>query len=340
MNAPTELAACGVDVSVVCPVGPAAGDLEAVHRRFRQVLARCARRSEFIYVVDGRSTGAAPVLQRLHEEIFPVRVFRMARGFGESAALQYGFAQARGRYVLTIPDRLQIDPEAVTTVLSRLDAGAEVVVTRREPRQDVWLNRLQNRAFHALVRMLVRQEFHDLTCGLRGLTLEAARKLDLYGDQHRFIPVLAMQAGFDVVEVPGPQLFQDRALRLRRPGAYARRLLDVLNIYFLVRFTRKPLRFFGLIGLSFISVGFLISAYLAVQRLLGHSALAGRPLLLLGVLLMLLGVQLTSIGLLGEIIIFLSSRRAAPEVREIELAGGAEPLGTEVDPVLQQDRLG
>jgi glycosyltransferase involved in cell wall biosynthesis len=319
------------DVSVVCAVGPAPGDLRAVHRRFRQELAGCGQRAEFIYVVDARATDAVPLLSGLHEELFPVRVFRMARGFGESAALQHGFAQASGRFVVTIPDRLQIEPATLPALLGRLEAGAEVVVTRREPRQDAWLNRLQNRLFHTLVRRLVRQEFHDLSCGLRGFTLEAARRLDLYGDQHRFIPVLARQAGFEVEELPGAQLPEDRSLRLRRPGAYARRLLDVLNIYFLVRFTRKPLRFFGLIGLSFFSVGFLLSAYLALQRLLGHSALAGRPLLLLGVLLMLLGVQLTSIGLLGEIIIFLSSRRAAPEVREIPAA--------QVDPVLRQDRL-
>jgi hypothetical protein len=243
----------------------------------------------------------------------------MARGFGEAAALTFGFARARGRFVLTIPDRLQIDPAVVLAILDRLDHGDEVVVTRREPRCDAWLNRVQNRVFHTLVRRLVRQDLHDVTCGVRGLTREAASRLELYGDQHRFLPVIATQAGFEVVELAGAQLPEDRALRVRGAGAYARRLLDLLNIYFLVRFTRKPLRFFGFIGLVLFSAGAALSLYLAVQRLFGESALAGRPLLLLGVLLIVLGVQLTSIGLIGEIIIFLSSRRATPEVREISV---------------------
>jgi hypothetical protein len=148
------------------------------------------------------------------------------------------------------------------------------------------------------------------------MTLEAARKLDVYGDQHRFIPVIAVRCGYHVVEVPGAQHAENRKLRIAGPGIYLRRLLDVLNIYFLTRFTRKPLRFFGLVGSSIGLVGFAICAYLATAKLLGMTALSGRPLLLLGVLLLVLGVQITSIGLLGEIIIFLSARREQPEVAE------------------------
>lgn len=306
-----------VEISVVCAVGRHALDLGRNHREFADVLERIARRAEFLYVVDGMREGATDELRAIEDHRFPVRIFRMARGFGEATALQLGFERARGRFVLTVPDRPQIDPTILVGLLARLDQGEEAVVTRRWPRRDAWPNRLQSRVFHWLVARAVRQSFHDLTCGVRGFTRDAAIKLDLYGDQHRFIPVIAVRNGFRVIELPGGQHPRNLSLRLRQPGVYARRIIDVLNIFFLARFTRKPLRFFGLVGLLVGAAGFAISAYLAVERLSGSSALANRPLLLLGVLLIVLGVQVTAIGLLGEIIIFFATKRDHPQVREL-----------------------
>jgi dolichol-phosphate mannosyltransferase len=307
-----------IDISVVCAPEEAAGDLAVVHAEFREQLLGTGRRVEFLYVLNGPNCNAAEEsLSRIEEDRFEVNVLRMARGFDEAAALQHAFDQARGRYVLTIPDRMQIDPSVVPEILSRLESGADVVVTRREPRRDPWLNRLQAKVFHFLARRVYGQRFEDMTCGLRGLTVEAARKLEMYGDLHRFIPVLAASKGFHVVEIPGAQRDEDTGLRLFHPGIYARRLLDLLHLYFLTRFTRKPLRFFGLIGMALGSMGFLISAALALGKIFAGASLADRPLLILGVLLIVLGVQITSIGLLGEIIIFLAPRRDAPDVDEV-----------------------
>lgn len=309
-----------IDVSVVCPVGAYTAELAAVHESFAAELARTSYRAEFIYVLDGPWTGAERELAGLSEARFPVRVFRMARGFGEATAMQYGFERSQGRWILTIPDRPQIDPAVLRSVLERLAAGRQVVVTRRDPRRDALFNRLQSRVFHGLVRRVSGHRFGDLSCGVRGLTRDAALKLDLYGDQHRFIPILALRGGYTVEEIAAPQHPANRALRLRGPGVYVRRLLDVLNIYFLYRFTRKPLRFFGLIGSAIGGIGAVVCAVLAAQRLFAAKALADRPMLLLGVLLIVLGVQITSIGLLGEIIIFLSSRRDQPEAEEVRPA--------------------
>jgi glycosyltransferase involved in cell wall biosynthesis len=318
MSERTEPASTGdIEISVVCAPERWAGDLAAVHREFREQLLRTGRRAEFLYVLNGPRQSAEESLSRLEEDHFEVRVLRLARGFDEAAALQHAFDRARGRYVLTIPDRFQIDPAVIVEVLAGLDNGDEVVVTRREPRRDALFNRLQSKIFHAFVRRIYGQRFHDLTCDLRGLTLEAARKLQLYGDLHRFIPVLAASKGFRVAEIPGEQRPEDRKLRLFGPGVYARRLLDILHLYFLTRFTRKPLRFFGLIGMVFGIIGVAISAALAYGKLFLGTGLADRPLLILGVLLIVLGVQITSIGLLGEIIIFLSPRRDAPEIIEV-----------------------
>jgi glycosyltransferase involved in cell wall biosynthesis len=306
-----------VEISLVCPVGPAFADLAESHREFADVIASTGRTAEFIYVVDGPREEAVSQLGAIQDDRFRVRILRMARGFGEATAMQIGFQNSRGKLVLTIPDRPQIEARTVLEVLAMLDAGHEVVVTRRWPRIDPFLNRIQARIFHRLVGSAVQQRHHDLTCGLRGFSRKAAFRLDLYGDHHRFIPVIASRQGYDVLEIEGAQHEKNQGLRLQTPGVYARRLLDILNILFLARFTRKPLRFFGLIGLVGGLVGLGITGYLGVQRLLGLSPLANRPLLLLGVLLIVLGVQITAIGLLGEIIIFFASKRDIPEVEEL-----------------------
>lgn len=306
-----------VEISLVCPVGRAMAHLAETHREYAEVIAGTGRTAEFIYVVGAPGEKAIDELTRVQDGRFRVRLFRMARGFGEATAMQIGFQRAEGRYVLTVPDRPQIEAKVLLDVLALLDQGHEVVVTRRWPRTDAWLNRLQARVFHSLVHWAVKQRFHDLTCGVRGFSRSAALKLDLYGDHHRFIPVIAARQGYRVREIDGAQHPKNQALRLQAPGVYARRMLDILNILFLARFTRKPLRFFGLLGLIGGLIGFALTGYLAVQRLLGFSPLADRPLLLLGVLLIVLGVQVTAIGLLGEIIIFFSSKRETPEVGEI-----------------------
>ena len=150
--------------------------------------------------------------------------------------------------------------------------------------------------------------YHDISCGLRVMRRQVAQELPLYGDFHRFIPLLAYQRGFTVEEVVVQQSQHDAPPRIYAPGVYLRRLLDVLTLFFLFKFAKKPLRFFGLVGSTLLGMGGCITGYMGVYRLLGFGPIADRPLLLFGVLLMVLGVQLFSIGLLGEIIIFTHAR--------------------------------
>jgi dolichol-phosphate mannosyltransferase len=307
-----------VDLSLVCAPSRYAGDLVAIHNEFHAEVVRTGRSAEFLYVLNGSQPRVEEQLRRLSEPTFPIRVIRMPRGYDEAAGLQYAFEQARGQYVITVPDRFQIDPSLLPALIGELDGGADVVLTRREPRTDALFNRIQSALFHLLIRGAYDQKFRDLSCGMRGLTSEAARKLDLYGDLHRFIPILAARKGFRIRELPGRQRREDHNARLFSPGVYARRLLDVLHLFFLTRFTSKPLRFFGMIGLVIGSIGAVICAVLGFNRVFGDASIADRPLLLLGVLMLLLGVQIISTGLIGEIIIFFSADRDRPEVEEIE----------------------
>ncbi len=296
-------------VSVVVPVTEQRDDLADLYRAHAEVLSRTGRSFEFLFVLDGGYEESARKLKKMQALGEPIRVLSLPRSFGEATALAVGFKQARGDILLTLSAHFQVVPEGLQEVLGRLDEGQDLVVTRRYPRTDSWINRLQDYSFNSLTRWLTGVQFHDIGCRLKGMRRRVAREIDLYGDLHRFLPLLAYQRGFRVAEVSVLQHPSDSWARVFGPGVYLRRLLDILTVFFLFKFTRKPLRFFGLIGAALFGAGSFISLMLAAQRILGSTALADRPLLILGVLLMVLGVQIGSIGLLGEIITFTHARK-------------------------------
>ena len=169
-------------------------------------------------------------------------------------------------------------------------------------------DRMRRAAFHGLVNFVTGSQFRDLGCGARAMRRQVVEELDLYGDQHRFIAILAGRLGFRICEVDVRQSAHDRLARVYRPREYARHALDVFSIFFLVRFTKKPLRFFGMLGAATFGIGSLVIIWLAAQRLFLGEQLADRPALLLGALLVVLGMQIFALGLLGELIIFTHAR--------------------------------
>jgi len=299
----------GIGVSIVIPVTERCDNLSEIFHVHLDVLNRRDVTSEFIFVIDGGFEREADMVQTLAQNEDTVRLIQLSRPFGEATALGVGFEQAEGDVVVSLPSYFQTIPEGVDALLAALNEGYDVAVARRWPRHDSWINQCQNLGFHFVVRRLTGVTFHDLGCGLKAMKKGVARELQLYGDLHRFLPLLAYQRGFRVWEVNVPQHQADQTTRLYRPGVYLRRLLDILTIMFLFKFTKKPLRFFGLIGSGLFATGFGVSLYLAFERVLGVAGLADRPLLILGVLLMVLGVQTGSIGLLGEIMIFTHARK-------------------------------
>ena len=305
------------DVSVVIPVVERHGDLAQLHSELAAELERLDLTAEFLFVVDGQLRAVVPALRELpatpSQEVV---VILLGGPFGESAALTTGFAKARAEIVVTAASYFQVEPTGLGPALRTLEAGSDLVVARRDPRVDSAFNRLQSRLFQALVRRLTGTPFHDVSCGFRAMRRRVARELNLYGGLHRFIPVLALHGGFTVREIPVPQRQENRATRYHGTGAYLGRLLDVLNVFFLTKFTRTPLRFFGPLGAGLFALGFVIDLIVAMEKLLFATGLADRALLLLGVLLMVLGVQTLSLGLVGEIIIFTHARN----VREYRVA--------------------
>lgn len=314
---PTKTAALddGELISVIVPVVERAEDIVAVYRAFARELDQRRQEYEFLFVFDGRFT-PPPELVTISRETERVRILQFARQFGETAALRLGIEKSQGSLILTLPAYFQVQPEGVRLLLDALAQGADMVVANRSPRLDSWLNRVQSRAFHSIVAGVSLQRFHDMACGVRVMRRPVAEALPLYGDLHRFIPALALREGYRVDEVPVAQHPKDAQLRLYRPGIYFRRLLDIGAFFFLAKFTEKPLRFFGLVGSTFLAAGAVLSLVLLIQRVEGQ-AIANRPVLLLAVLLIALGVQLIGLGLVGEIIVHLRApHRRAYRVRE------------------------
>lgn len=303
-------------ISVIVPVVERPDDLELIHQAFAAELDARGEQHEFLFVFDGSFT-PPPGIVALSRERDNVRVLRFARTFGETAALRLGIERSRGDLMLTLPAYFQVKPEGIGAMLAALDAGSDIVVASRSPRLDSRLNRIQSAAFHWMLSGVTERRFHDIACGVRLMRRPVAETLPLYGDLHRFIPALALREGYLVDEVPIPQHPLDaRRPRVYGPGVYLRRLLDVAAFFFLAKFTEKPLRFFGLVGSLFFAAGAVTSGVLLVARL-GGQGIANRPLLLLAVLLLALGVQLMGLGLVGEIIVHLRApHRRAYRVRE------------------------
>lgn len=290
-------------LSAIVPVTERLHDVESLYWAYKAGIEAVGLAYEFIYVLDGDFSEALSTLQGLRQKGEPIEIIALAKWFGEATALTIGFAHAAGDIFVTLPAYPQIVPDEI----SRLVAGLkdyDMVIARRFPRRDSILNVIQSKVFHFLLNTMIAVPFHDLGCSVRALKRRVAEELNIYGDQHRFLPLLAAQQGFKVLELDAAQAKEDTFKRVYSPGVYIRRMLDILTIAFIVKFTRKPLRFFGLIGSFTLALGTLGAVYLAIERLYFGGALADRPALVLAVLMMVMGFQMIAVGLIGELIIF------------------------------------
>jgi glycosyltransferase involved in cell wall biosynthesis len=305
-------------ISVVVPVGEGHDDLRELSSRYLKELSATGLSCECIFVLKADDYEALQAFKKLKAEDARVKGIMMHRWQGEASALAAGFDKAEGAVILTLPAFFQVEPCEVPRVLKKLlEDGPDVVIAWRHPRTDSLLNRALSWVFHQLIRKLTQTTYHDITCGLRAMRRQVAEEVHLYGDLHRFFPLLAYQRGFKVVELPVRQCHHDGRRRPYGPGMYLRRLLDILTVFFLFKFTKQPLRFFGLVGSQLFIAGAMVVGYLGLYRLLEFGGIAGRPLLILGALLMMLGAQLFSIGLLGELLIFTHSHVLDYQVDEI-----------------------
>jgi glycosyltransferase involved in cell wall biosynthesis len=296
-----------VELSVIVPVGSRQADPATLHAEYKAGLDTLGQRYELIFVLDGPREKFAAGLRTLLDNGQRFTVISLSRSFGEATALMAGFEHASGQTIVTLPAYHQIEAAEVAKLVAGLDS-ADVVIGRRWPRVGGPFERMRRAAFHGLLGWVTRLKFHDLGCGARAMDRRVLEEIQLYGDQHRFLAVLADRQGFRVREVDVQQSPKDRFTGVYEPREYTRGLLDIFTVFFLVRFTKKPLRFFGMVGVTTFAVGALAVTWLVVERLFFGQALAERPALLLASLLVVLGLQLFALGLLGELLIFTHAR--------------------------------
>jgi glycosyltransferase involved in cell wall biosynthesis len=288
-------------ISVVVPVYNEERSVALLLDELRSTLDGLGADWEALFVDDGSTDGTFAALTRLHAENGNVRVVRLRRNFGKAAALAAGFAQVRGDVVVTIDGDLQDDPAEIPRLLAKLDEGFDLVSGWKTRRRDPWTRRLLSRIFNGVVGRISGIRLHDMNCGFKAYRVEVVRGLPLYGELHRFLPVLAHYRGYRIAELPVNH--RPRAHGRSRYGLerYLRGFLDLLTVSFMGRYRHRPLHLFGGLGLLLGVAGIAVLVYLTVVKIGGH-AIGQRPLLTLGVLLVVVGLQFFSLGLISEMI--------------------------------------
>jgi dolichol-phosphate mannosyltransferase len=304
-------------ISVVVPVHDEERTVALLYDELRSALEPLGTPWEAIFVDDGSADGTFGALTRLHSAAENVRVVRLRRNFGKAAALVAGFDQARGDVVVTIDGDLQDDPAEIPRLLAKLDEGFDLVSGWKTRRRDRLSRRLLSRLFNAVTSRFSGLRLHDMNCGLKAYRAEVVHGLRLYGELHRFIPVLAHYRGFRIAELPVNHRPREHGRSRYGIERYVRGFLDLLTISFIGRYRHRPLHLFGGVGLVLMTTGIGILVYLTVDKVLGH-AIGGRPLLTLGVLLVVVGMQFFSLGLISEMITSHHEERA-PERERSEL---------------------
>jgi glycosyltransferase involved in cell wall biosynthesis len=295
-------------VSIVVPLYNEEATIATLYVQVSDALA--GSRWEIVYVDDGSTDGSHKELVRLHDRFENVRVVRMRRNFGKAVALSAGFDAAQGDVVVTIDADLQDDPAEIPQLLAKLDEGYDLVSGWKCTRQDPFARRLFSRIYNGTTAIVTGVRLHDMNCGLKAYRVEVLQNVRLYGDLHRFVPVLAHHLGFRTAEIPvnhRPRVHGRSRYGFER---YARGFFDLLTVAYLGRYRFRPLHFFGGIGMALGAVGSVILLYLTALKI-GGEAIGGRPLLMLGVLLLVVGVQFFSLGLVGELLTSQHEERAA-----------------------------
>ena len=290
------------ELSIVIPVYNEEKNLTPLHAQLKSITETLTERCEVIFVDDGSNDDSFSILEKLHRQDSHVKVIQFRKNFGKAAALSAGFAQARGKIIITMDADLQDDPREIPNFIHKLEESYDLVCGWRSKRQDPFSKILPSRVFNYLTSTLTGVKVHDFNCGFKCYRKEVVKNLSLYGELHRYVPALAHWQGFKITEIKVKH--HPRAHGKSKYGASRlfSGLTDLLTVMFMTKYMKKPLHLFGGVGFLLFLAGFMINVYLAILWFLGQG-IGNRPLLLLGVLLMLVGFQIVSTGLIGEMIV-------------------------------------
>ena len=291
------------DVSVVVPLYNEADNVDDLHKQLTESLEKLGRPYEVLLVDDGSSDGTLERLIAVETRDTRVRVLRLRRNFGQTAAFSAGFDHARGRIVITSDGDLQNDPADIPRLVAKVEEGFDIVCGWRRERRDPLSKRVPSWFANRIISWATGVHLHDYGCSLKAIRSEVVKNLRLYGEMHRFIPAVASWMGVTLAEVPVNHRPRKRGRSKYGLGRTARVLLDLFTVKFFLAYGTRPAHLFGLLGLASWGIGFSILAYLSYIKLFEDAAIGGRPLALLGALLFLTGVILVCFGLIGELLV-------------------------------------
>ncbi|MFQ5916916.1 MAG: glycosyltransferase family 2 protein [Candidatus Binatia bacterium] len=292
-----------MNLSVVVPVYNEEENLEPLTREVISAVQPLGEDYELIMVDDGSTDRTFHKLSDIHREDPRIKILRLSRNFGQTAALAAGISYAKGDVIVFMDGDGQNDPKDIPVLLNKIREGFDLVTGWRHDRQDpFWSRRLPSQIANGLISGMTRVRLHDYGCTLKAIRRDLAKEIKLYGEMHRFIPAIAFERGAQIAEIK----VNHRNRRWGRSkygiARTVRVILDLLTVKFMLSYSTRPLHIFGLIGLVSGGVGFLIALYLTVQKIFYGADIGGRPLLLLGVLLILIAFQFITMGLLGEML--------------------------------------
>jgi glycosyltransferase involved in cell wall biosynthesis len=295
------------DISVVIPLYNEAESIPELHRQLTAVLSGMNREYELLWIDDGSRDESLAVLRGLAEQDRHIRVISFRRNFGKSAGLATGFRAACGDIIITMDADLQDDPAEIPNLIAKLDEGYDLVSGWKKKRYDPISKTLPSKLFNFVTSKLSGIRLHDFNCGLKAYRNEVVKDLPVYGELHRFLPVLAFKQGYRIAEIPVHHRRREFGKTKFGASRFLNGFLDLLTVLYISDYNRAPLHLFGSLGLFCAFVGLAVNVYLTIGWLSGVW-IGNRPLLFLGVLLMVVGIQFFSFGLIAEKMVNMSER--------------------------------
>jgi len=293
-----------LDISIVVPVYNEEENITALYQELADVLKALSQTSEMIFVDDGSSDRSLNLLEEIQAADPSVIVISLRRNFGQTAAMSAGFDHAHGDIIITMDGDMQNDPHDIPKLIDKLNQGYDVVTGWRYQRKDPFLSRrLPSKIANKIISWITGVNLHDYGCTLKAFKREVTRNIRLYGEMHRFIPAIASGMGISFTEIKvnhRPRRFGTSKYGISRT---IRVILDLMTVKFMLSYATRPLHIFGVLGFVASSLGFLMALVMTIQRQFYGMPLADRPLLLLAVLLMFIGIQFITIGLLAELVV-------------------------------------
>lgn len=292
-----------IDISVVIPLLNESESLNELSQKLSDNLNLITDSWEVLFIDDGSTDNSFEIIKKINEDNSRFKCIRFRRNCGKSAALAIGFERAEGEYIITMDADLQDDPNEIKNLIHKLDEGYDLVSGWKKVRHDPFGKTFPSKIFNLMCSFATGIRLHDFNCGLKGYKKDAAKSLNVYGEMHRFLPALSYHDGFKVTEIPVQHFARKYGHSKFGAERMIKGFLDLITVTFLTRFLKRPMHFFGLLGIILLFLGLGIEIYLVVEWVLGNTFLSNRPLTLFGIALIIVGVQSISLGFLGEMMV-------------------------------------